>query len=261
MSLHDAYARTTPIEVAFPDGGAAAELFESFDREARTAGTDLRDLAAFMQIASVGNALRELRAPDVGGEAIHRYAVLLHQSTLFHRAGGVVHLPTAGVIRYLVDGAPDADELDVPAPAGYLQLPRHLFWVQVEAERHESVDGLFWSLGQDGALDLLLAQGLLGGRPGLSVAPVAQALWSEARQWLDASVREEGPDFATTLPGGELEGLYSFVAAGEPLKLFARVCAFLGAFPDAVEAGEYDPARIDPKASRYSFQRLVLETR
>jgi hypothetical protein len=44
-----------------------------------------------------------------------------------------------------------------------------------------------------------------------------------------------GEDFGTTLPGGELDGLYSLTASGEVLKLAARLFAYERAVPGAVE--------------------------
>lgn len=276
MSLHDRYARVTPVEIALPDAEARADLFRRIAEEAGGGGADPADLATFMQLDTVGAALRALRAPEVGGEAIHRYAVLLHQAFLFERAGSAVLLPVTGVVRYLVDGAPRVEGgLVPPADAGYVQLPQHLVWVGGagagseapdpddgrRAGHPESVDGMFWSLGPAGTLHLLLALGVRGDRAGLSVVPVAEAPWADAAGWLDASVRPGGDDFVTTLPGAEFDGLYSFQAAGEPLKLFARLCAYLAAFPDAVRREEPRdaPDGDGPSPSVYPYRRITLE--
>ncbi|MEQ9398057.1 MAG: hypothetical protein RJQ04_02705 [Longimicrobiales bacterium] len=261
MAIHDDYARTTPVELAFPDAGRAREVFDAVAAEAEARNADPSDLAAFMQIGPVGACLRDLRAPDVGGEALHQYAVLLQQAYLFDRAGRPLYLLDTGVVRYLVDGAPGGATVALPAEAGYLQLPQHLVWLDGGAGHPESVDGMFWNRSADGVLRLLLAQGLRGDRPGLAVVPVAEAPWSDAGSWLDVQVRGEGADFATTLPGGELEGLYSFQAAGEPLKLFARTCAYLLAFPDMVEAADpvETPPADGPTPSRFSYRRIGLD--
>jgi len=51
-------------------------------------------------------------------------------------------------------------------------------------------------------------------------------------------MRQAGPDFETTLPGGELEGLYSLETAGEALKLVARLFQYLSEVPAALTARE-----------------------
>ncbi len=154
------------------------------------------------------------------------------------RAGRPVHLVDVHVARFLVGGPPTAEAVgDPPTPAGYAQLPRHLFWVGGGGgdDAAEPVDGFFWTVSGDGTLHLLLATGIREGRPGLGVVPLPEAPWAEADTWMAASVREAGDDFATTLPGGELEGLYSLTAAGEVLKLAARLFAYERAVPEAVE--------------------------
>lgn len=260
MRLHDAYARHTPVELAFPDPAEAGELFERIGAEARADGVDPTDLQGFMTLAAVAGALRELRAPEVGGEAVHRYAVLLQHVWLFHRAGGRVHLLTTPAARYLVGGAPAAEPV-LPAEAGYLQLPLHLFWVAAGAETPESVDGLFWSMGSDGMLRLLMATGIHPGRPGLSVVPVAEAPWSDAPSWLEASIRSGGDDFACTLPGAEWDGLHSLESAGEALKLVARVFAHLasGRAPADDEAPRVLLGAGTPLPSRLPFSRILLD--
>lgn len=262
MSLHDRYARVTPVEIALPDAEARTDLFRRIAEEAAAGAGHPDELAVFMQLDEVGAALRELRAPDVGGEAIHRYAVLLHQAFLFERAGRHVILPATGVLRYLADGAPTpTGPLQPPAEAGYVQLPQHLVWIEAGAGHPESVDGMFWSLAPGGTLRLLLALGMRGDRAGLSVVPVAEAPWADAADWLEASVRPDGRDFATTLPGAEFDGLYSFETAGEPLKLFARLCAYLAVFPDSVRAGSPpdEAGADDPAPSTYPYRRITLE--
>jgi hypothetical protein len=152
------------------------------------------------------------------------------------REGRPVHLVDVHVARYLVEGPAPGGTPEPPARAGYVQLPRHLFWVGGEGdEAAEPVDGFFWTLSTDGSIHVLLATGMREGRSGLAVVPLPDAPWAEAGAWMDAHVREVGADFATTLPGGELEGLYSFTAAGEVLKLAARLFAYEGAVPEAVE--------------------------
>jgi len=236
MPLHDAYARRTPFELAFPDREAADAFVRAVTEEAEARGVDPSDRAAFSMLGSVGAAVHGLQGPDAPGVAIRDYAALLFHAFHFVREGRPVHLVDVHVARYLVEGPAPGGTPEPPARAGYVQLPRHLFWVGGEGdEAAEPVDGFFWTLSTDGSIHVLLATGMREGRSGLAVVPLPDAPWAEAGAWMDAHVREVGADFATTLPGGELEGLYSFTAAGEVLKLAARLFAYEGAVPEAVE--------------------------
>ena len=72
---------------------------------------------------------------------------------------------------------------------------------------------------------------------------------------LDTPIRSPGPDFATTLPGGELEELYSFVAAGEVLKLVARLFARVRADPGTpVDGPSLTPG--GPAPSTLPYRRI-----
>jgi len=170
-----------------------------------------------------------------------------------------------------------------PVDAAYVQLPRHLFWVgggrdeDPAAALAEPVDGFFWTLGAEGLVHVLLATGMRDDRPGLAVVAVPEAPMAEAERWLVTDVRPDGDDFATTLPGGDLEGLYSFTAAGEVLKLLARLFVYEEAVPHAVQEREPDrggvasevevpgeiapppPAHEAPVPSRLPYKRVVLE--
>jgi hypothetical protein len=264
MAIHDAYPRITPYELALPDPEEAGTLMDRVDAEAEEAG-GVDDLQGFMLLGSVGRFLRDLRPAEAHGEALHQYASLAYHVWRFHRAGRPFWLLTTHAARYLVDGSPAPGPPTLPEEAGYLQLPRHLFWVQPGPdEAPEPVDGFFWHRSAAGVFHVLLAMGIREGRAGLGVVPVADAPWADAGRWLDASVRPDGEDFATTLPGGELEGLYSLAAAGEPLKLLARTFAYLDRFPDAVSAAEPrepdEAAEGAPLPSRLSARVIRLET-
>jgi len=213
MALHDAYARLTPFELAFPDGGA--RLVSSVEEQLGGAA-DPGDVRTFLTLPAVGAFLDEMRAEDTGSEAIHPFGMLAYQAFHFERAGRPLLLAEERVVRDLVRSAPEAPVPRLPAEAGYLQLPQHLFWTLGPDKIPESVDGLFWTRSADGLLHLLLAMGIRRERPGLVVAPVPDAPWSDAGLWLDARIRRDAEDFATTLPGGELEELFSFDAAEGP---------------------------------------------
>lgn len=263
MPIHDHYARVTPFELAFPDREEAAATLERIDAEAEAAG-GVDDLQAFMLLGSVGGFLRELRPAEAHGEAMHQYASLAWQTWRFHRAGRPLWLLETGAARYLVDGAPSTEAPPLPAVSGYLQLPQHLFWVTPRPDAPaESVDGLFWHRSGKDVLHVLLAMGIRGDRAGLAVVPVADAPWKDAARWMEASVRPEGKDFATTLPGGELEGLYSLQTAGEALKLLARAFSYLDGWPEAVvEREPTDPGAVPdgaPVPSRLPARHIRLD--
>lgn len=263
MPLHDAYARQTPYELLFPTPEAAAEVMDAIQAEADTGGLDPGDLADFMNIRAAADHLRALRPDDVGGEAIHRYAVLLQQAFFFHRTGRGVFFASTGVVRYVVAGAPGGHQPELPQDAGYLQLPQHLVWMGAAPATPESVDGAFWRVDAGRQLHLLLVTGVRGDRPGLAVVPLPPVPWDDAGLWLESTIRPDGSDFATELPGGELEGLYSLTSAGEPLKLFAGIWAYAAAFPRAVNAGPIpapdDVAEGAPRPSRLPHTRISLD--
>lgn len=272
MALHDAYARTTPVELALPDREEAARLVERITEEAESRQVDPRDRQAFVMLGSVGAHLKELKGPEAPPKAIHDYGALLYHAYHCHRSKRPVDLVSVHVARMVVEGAVGEGPPSLPGDAGYVQLPQHLFWTRAgEEDVPESVDGFFWALGSQGLLHLLLAVGMRGDRPGLAVVSVPEAPWSDAGEWLDVRVREDAEDFSTDMPGAELEGLYGLTAAGEALKLAARLFAYLERFPDAVEEPpERDPtaeggppereaASGEPEPSRLPFRRIVLD--
>lgn len=264
MPFHDEYARVTPFELVFPDREAADALVADILLEADNLRADVQDWGAFSMLASVAGFLQRLREADAPPEAFMDYGALVYHAYHFLEAGTPVLVVGTHVARYLVDGGPEVDRVVMPTKAGYAQLPRHLFWIQGEADSGpaEAADGFFWFLGDDGMLRLLLAVGMRDGRPGLGVVRMPDAPFADAAAWLHADVRSEGRDFATTLPGGELEGLYSFTTAGEVLKLAARLFAYMGHVSDAVgdvaEVAPADGAEGSPTPSALPFRRVGL---
>jgi hypothetical protein len=267
MALHDSYARVTPFELTFSDPARAGELAEAVLEEAEARGVPADDPGAFINLGTVGSFLRELRAADAPPEAIHDYGLLVYHAVHFQEAGRPLLLVSTHVARYLTGGSMGDEAPPLPAPAGYVQLPRHLFWVGGgDGGPAEAVDGFFWTLDGRGILRVLLATGLRDDRPGLAAVSVPEAPWADAGSWLDADVRGEGrQDFATTLPGGELEGLYSFTAAGEVLKLAARVFAYVHRHPGAVEDADgtslsaADRAPGEPAPTSLPYRKVVLQ--
>lgn len=274
MALHDRYARVTPFEITFPDLDGAGELAAAVAEEATARGVRADDPAAFINLGAVGAFLKKLKGPDAQPEAIHDYALLAYHAVRFHEAGRPVLLVSTHVARYLVEGSMGDEAPSLPGAAGYVQLPRNLFWVGGgEAAPAEAVDGFFWAVDGRGLFRALLAKGIRDDRPGLATVAVPEAPWADAGAWLDADVRGSvrdaggtssgagGGDFATTLPGGELEALYSFTAAGEVLKLAARLFAYIGRHPGAVEEPRDAAAATsgEPAPTTLPYRKVVLE--
>ncbi|MCG6954448.1 MAG: hypothetical protein LJF04_00525 [Gemmatimonadetes bacterium] len=260
MAVHDAYLRRTPYELTFPDPRTADDLVAAVISEAQEAGVDPADRRSFVVLGAVGAFLRRLQPEGRRPEAMYDYAMLLYHAFRFARTGARPLLVTETTARALVDEGERVGSVEAPAPAGYAQLPRNLFWIQpTPTDVAEPVDGLFWSLGEEGLLHILVVAGMRDDRPGLVVVPVPEAPWGDAPSWLEARIRPEGKDFATTLPGGELDVLYSFLAAGEVLKLTARLFARVQARPDTVAegiSGSTQEERVGPIPSALPYQRI-----
>lgn len=258
MSLHDAYARRTPFELAFEERSVAEELAGRIEEEASARGADPSDPISFLTLGSVAEFVRRVEGPDTPAEARDSFALLLYHAVHFVRAGYPLYLLTTQAAHYLVEGVPGHD-VEPVAEAGYLQLPQHLFWAEDGAPAApESVDGIFWTVTPAGSLQTLIASGLRPDRPGFAVLALPQAPLAEAGDWLDAGVRPDGPDFESALPGGELDRLHAFRAAGEVLKFLARFFAYVRSVPGAVEAGEAASEAEGPAASRLPYHRVVL---
>ncbi|NIP59272.1 MAG: hypothetical protein GWM92_13255 [Gemmatimonadetes bacterium] len=274
MAAHDAYARLTPYELAFPDRAFVEERFARIreEGEEEAAGRSLLDPGRFLSLVSVSETLAELRPPGEAADRIHRHGVLLYHGFQFWAAGEPLYLLTLHGARYLVEsggagegsgGRASGDGPAAPRPpeaAGYLQLPRYLFWARpTEEEIPEPLDGLFWAAPDGERLALLLACGLREDRPGLSVVPLPPVPLADAADWLEARVRPEGEAFESTLPGGELERLYSLETAGEALQLAARFFRHVAAVPDAVRVASPPEIESDgPAPTGLPYRRVGL---
>jgi len=257
----DAWARVTPYELGIPGREFADRVFAAIAEEVESRGVDATDPGAFFQLGEVGRALREIQGEERGGDAIERFAAFLFHAWHFHRTGEVLLLLGTDAARAAVAGAgaavasapapgtasgaddePLRWEGTLPAEAGYLQLPRHLFWSHPEADGPaEPIDGFFWVRAAGETLSLLVAMGVRGDRPGISVVELPPVPVAEATLWVAGGAREGGEDFATTLPGGELDHLYSIVTLGEVLTLAGRVFGTLHAAPEQLGPEERSP--------------------
>jgi hypothetical protein len=255
--------RSTPFGLGLPGVAWVEERLGAIAEEARARGSDPSDPGAFLLLAQVGASLGDLRADEASSpELFHSFGLFLfHAFHLFQgdTAPGLLLDVAPAMARYLVeaDPAPAGWEGDLPAPAGYLRLPRHLFWTRPGGEEApaEALDGIAWVRSRTRAgvphLALLAVTGMVGERSGFSVLPVPPVPLGDARRWLTETARapEEGPDFGSTLPGGELGRLYSVETAGELLKLVARALALAVVDPGTVrpvpERAEADTAPAD----------------
>ena len=258
MSLHDAYARITPYELAFRDRSTAEDLVAQIDDEAAGSGADPHDPHAFLTMGSVGAFIRGLEEPGAPPGSVYHLGALVYHGVHFTRAGCPLYLLTTAAARHLVEGSPDGSP-EPTTPAGYLQLPQHLFWAENTEATPESVDGLFWTVTDAGVLHSMIVTGMRADRPGLDVIPLPEALLPEAETWLTAQLREDGRDFASTLPGSELDALYSFQTAGEVLKLLARFFAYVERTPAVLQPMDSTRSDEGPAPSMLHFGRVTLD--
>lgn len=263
MSLHDTYPRVTPFELAFRDVPSADALAEEVAEEAAGRGSDADHPHAFVTMEAVERFARALAPDDDPEHAGLRYGPLAYHGVHFTRAGCPLFLLTTHVARYLTGGSPGG-EPRLPAPAGYLQLPQHLFWAAGESGSPESVDGIFWSAPAGDTLHTLLVTGLHPGGHGLGVVPLPAAPMADAPDWLEVDARGDGGDFQSDLPGAEIEQLYALQTAGEALKLLARFFAYAARVPGALDrlegpVGGPDEGREGPRPSSLACTRVVLQ--
>lgn len=281
-SMTEATARLTPYELLFGAEDADDRLFPPIAEEAASRDLPLDDPDRFLFLTSVGKLLRGIagdpaesagtpeaqemaEVADEPGEEMRQYGRLLYHTFHFWRAGKKLLVLEPDVARRLVDEVTAVGEwsLTTPSPAGYVQLPRHLFWAApAPAMAPEPADGFFWTYtereGEAPSLQVLVALGLRPDRPGFSVVP-AEGRLDDVAHWADARGRTDGEDFESTLPGGELDRLYSLETATEVLKL-ASLCFWqISAYPESLaaeeradpEAAEGDPRHMGPSSLPY----------
>lgn len=260
MSLHDAYARITPFELAFQEPERADRLEQAIEEEAAARGTDSEVPHSFVTMAAVEAFARELAGVVAEPGAVRRYGALAFHAYHFARAGRPLYLLSTHVVRLLVEGAPEGEPRP-PEPAGYLQLPQHLVWAPGEGVNPESVDGLFWTATSRGALHVLLATGVRPDRAGVGIVPLPEAPLDEAVSWLSVDARG-GDDFASSMPGGEIDALYGVETSGEIFKLLGRFFAYASSVPEALDRVDPGTAVDDgPRPSTLPFTRVELHAR
>lgn len=245
MPVHDDWLRITPYELAIPGRAFVDRHFPAIAEELEARGGDPGDAGAFVLLAAAGAALKEVRGEDEDPALIHQHGLLLFHGWHLWRAGEPLFLLREGAARRVLGEDPAAPGWSVPSEpaAGYVQFPQHLVWIrQGEGERPESVDGFFWAPSSGDTLSLLYVSGVIRDRPGFSVVPLPALPRGEVGRWADVRVRDEGEDFATTLPGGEMEGLRSLETGGEAVKLAARILRALEGTDSASRRSPKEPS-------------------
>jgi hypothetical protein len=191
--------------------------------------------------------MQHLLGEDQAGEGVRQIGQLLFHAFHFWQAGKHVLSVSERLARALAarSDAVGAWRMSAPHNAGYLQLPRNLLWSRIQEDAvPEPIDGMFWHVNEraDGSvsrLELLLVLGLRLDRAGLSLVAAGGNVPEPPGHWADEHVRADAPDFSNVLPGGELRGLHSVVAAGEVLKL-ASLCFWYAAHQDTPQAQSAD---------------------
>ena len=230
MAVHDAYARLTPYELLLPDAEFPDRHFPGIGAEAGERGSDPCNPAAFVMLGAVQGALAELRGEDAGPGVAHDHGAVLFFAYHMWRTGGGVVLAQQDTLRELLGGvgasAPTRGESlwsnDLRGRAGYVQLSRHLVWHEdARGGAPESVDGFFWFGDDTGVMHLAVIAGMRRDRPGYEVVPVPPQPLDFLPGWAQGPAREGGGDFASSLPGAELDGLLGIRTPAEVFKLAA----------------------------------------
>ena len=219
-------ARLSPYEIGTPGRAFRERVFGEIRDEGGASGADLADPGAFLRLEATGRAVRELCGDSGGGSWGDPFGAFIFHAFHFWAAGEHLYLVGEGTARSLAASPPESFRWqgELPAVAGYVQLPKHLFWSPAgEAGAAEPVDGFFWTRCAGPTLSLLVAMGIRRNRPGFSLTELPPAGMAGADEWPCAQVRQEGEDFAPDLPGGDLGQLHSILTLGEMLKLAARV--------------------------------------
>lgn len=261
MPIHASYLRSTPYESLFPDREARDAVLARIGAEIEQRGEGADDPGAFALLTRTRQALGELRDPTGEDDGGHTHAVLLFHAYHLRAAGALHYLPSVPVCRWAAGGSerPEAaaagERSDGAAgrepglpDAVYVQLPQHLFWVREDpVERPRSLDGFFWTV-REGFLHLL---GVVDFHPegtALRVLPVPGAPLRDREVWLTERMREEGEDFASEIPGSELEGLHELRTTGELLKLAAWIDRFVAVHPERASLRDPQGAEAPPVA-------------
>jgi hypothetical protein len=223
--------RSAPYDLVFGVESIDDKLFPPIVEEAGARGVPLDDPDRFLFLTSVGRLLQAVagESETTAGESMKQHGRLLFHAVHFWREGKHVAQLAEDRLRTLLEGGVDVGDwaLATPAPAGYHCLPRNRVWASPgPGLTPEPADGFFWVDRPDG-LAVLLVLGVRPDRPGFSVVSAQGEAVGEGGgaggHWARVVARPGGQDFASTIPGGELDGLHSVETPLELLKL-ASLC-------------------------------------
>lgn len=265
----------TPYELVFGEGGFEERVFPNIHAEAESQAEDpaRRDRFGFLSIAA--DAIRDVVPADATADILEEYRLLFYHGFNFWRFGRRLYVLEPATARYLVEAAPKLAgwELKLPYPSVYVQLPPRLFWASIAVDAPpEPVDGFFavQSQGVDplgpgfSDLQVLMVLGVRRDRAGFSVIPFDTEVGPGIpADWAEAPGREDGPDFANILPGGEMAGLYSILTNTEALKLLSRALWHIDSQggeipPETAPERRTDEGEGGFPLSRLPFQRVRL---
>ena len=244
----EAVARLTPYELVFGETGFEVRTFPRIQAEAEERGTDPTHPERFAFLTAGAEAVREVIPTDAPPDAFDQYRLLLFHAFNFWRFGKRLYFLEPAVARFLVEAAPGLEEweLELPHQSVYVQFPSNLFWASVTPDAPpEPVDGFFACCmeGEDAfgqryqRLEVLMVLGIRRNRAGFSLISFdAEVVPGIAAAWAETPGREDGADFESILPGGEMAGLYSIVTLPEALKLMARALWYVDRHPGMVSA-------------------------
>jgi hypothetical protein len=253
----DQGARLTPYELALPAEDFEGRIFPAIAQEAASQGLDPARREHFHFLGAGGKALEAISPDDAPAEAREQLRAFLYHAFNFWSHGRRIIYLEPPLARYLVESAPTLSDWEPELPGGacYLQLPPNLFWAAVEeGAQAEPVDGMFVTTcdapdpigARVRSFSALLVLGIRGARGGFGVIEVEAQTGPELdRAWLDAPARPHGRDFESTLPGGEMAGLYSLLTGAEALKLLFRALRHLSTTPGVLVRRVPDAPRGD----------------
>ncbi len=257
MRFHDEYLRTTPSEMLVAEGEDVRARFEAIAAAMAGGGMARQDPLQFQTLGEVGQLLDALLPDDAAPETAHVYGVLTYYCFQAWRAGrGALLVSTALARQVCAFDAVYDPPGRAPAHAGYLQVPRNLFWVSTpEGAAAEPVDGILWEVRRE-EIGAVLVSGLREDRPGLGIMVASPIPWRLFTDAVHTQIRTSGADFDSTLPGGRDADLYSLETNGELYKLLGRAFSWLESHPEGLSPLEDPPPEGDPRPSAFPFHRL-----
>ncbi|MFO7894621.1 MAG: hypothetical protein R6U63_12870 [Longimicrobiales bacterium] len=234
----ETHERQNPYQLVFGAESIDDRLFPPIAEEAEARDQPLDDPDRFLFLSSVGKLLQAIAGGEDAGyedeptgdeDALKQYGRLLYHAFHYWRDRKPTRRVDEESVRWLLDDVTSVGDwrLTPPSRSGYLQLPRNLVWAEpAPGLQPEPADGFFWRFTEPDdrppELHVLLVLGVRADRAGFSVVPATGVLDTEDH-WAETDARPDGTDFETTLPGGEMDELYSLETAAELLKL-ASLC-------------------------------------